>query len=63
MPETFADKNIAGKTIEYDIKIKHIYRGIVPDLNEEFYKNFGLNDPDHKTFKENVSGHFLSSFA
>jgi len=55
MPETFADKKIAGKTIEYDIKIKHIYRGVVPELNEEFYKNFGLNDPDHKTFKENVS--------
>ena len=55
MPETFADKNIAGKTIEYEIKIKHIYKGIVPELNDEFYKNFGLNDSDHKTFKENVS--------
>ena len=38
MPKTFADKNIAGKTIEYEIKIKHIYKGIVPELNDEFYK-------------------------
>jgi len=41
--------------IEYKINVKHVYAGIVPELNEEFYKNFGLNDSDHKTFKENVS--------
>ena len=36
MPESFTDKNIAGKTIEYTIKIKNIYKGIVPELNAEF---------------------------
>ena len=55
MPESFADKKIAGKTIEYNIKIKHIYKGIAPELNEEFYKNFGIADSDHKAFKESVS--------
>ena len=54
MPESFADKNIAGKTIEYTIKIKNIYKGIMPELNAEFYKNFGLTDSDDKAFKENV---------
>ena len=54
MPESFADKNIAGKTIEYTIKIKNIYKGIMPELNAEFYKNFGLTDSDDKGFKENV---------
>ena len=55
MPESFADKKISGKTIEYNIKIKHIYKGIAPELNEEFYKNFGITDSDHKAFKESVS--------
>ena len=54
MPESFADKNIAGKTIEYTIKIKYIYKGIMPELNAEFYKNFGLTDSDDEGFKENV---------
>ena len=54
MPESFADKSIAGKTIEYTIKIKNIYKGIMPELNAEFYKNFGLTDSDDKGFKENV---------
>ena len=54
MPESFTDKNIAGKTIEYTIKIKNIYKGIVPELNAEFYKNFGLTNSDDKGFKENV---------
>ena len=55
MPESFADKKIAGKTIEYSIKIKHIYKGLAPELNEEFYKNFGIADSDHNAFKESVS--------
>lgn len=55
MPESFADKKISGKTIEYNIKIKHVYKGIAPELNEEFYKNFGITDSDHKAFKESVS--------
>ena len=33
MPESFADKNIAGKTIEYTIKIKNIYKSIIFGIN------------------------------
>ncbi len=55
MPESFADKKIAGKTIEYSIKIKHVYKGKAPELNDEFYKNFGIVDSDHEAFKESVS--------
>ena len=54
MPVSFADKKIAGKTIEYSIKIKHVYKGTTPELNEEFYKNFGIADSDHNAFKESV---------
>ena len=55
MPESFSDKKIAGKTIEYSINIKHIYSGKVPELNEEFYKNFGTAGSDHQAFKESVA--------
>ena len=55
MPESFSDKKMAGKTIEYSINIKHIYSGKVPELNEEFYKNFGTAGSDHQAFKESVA--------
>ena len=55
MPSDFSDKNIAGKTIDYKIKIKQIYEGVLPELNEEFYKRFGVENSDHEIFKDNVS--------
>ena len=55
MPESFADKNIAGKSIEYAMTVKHIYKGNAPELDEAFYKNFGITGSDHEAFKESVS--------
>ena len=54
MPKDFPDKNIAGKKITYKIKIKNIFSGIIPELNEEFFKKFGPDNTSIKIFKENV---------
>ena len=55
MPSDFSDKKIAGKTIDYKIKIKHIYEGVLPELDDDFYKKFGVENSDYETFKDNVS--------
>ena len=55
MPDDFNDKKIAGKTIKYNIKIRHIYEGVLPELNDEFYKKFGVENSDYEVFKDNVS--------
>ena len=55
MPSDFSDKKIAGKTIDYKIKIKHIYVGVLPELDDDFYKKFGVENSDYEIFKDNVS--------
>ena len=55
MSADFSDKKIAGKTIDYKIKIKNIYEGVLPELNDEFYKKFGVENSNHEVFKDNVS--------
>ena len=55
MPSDFSDKKIAGKTIDYKIKIKHIYEGVLPELDDDFYKKFGVENSDYEIFKDNVS--------
>ncbi len=55
MPKEFSDKNIAGKTIDYKIVIKNISEGILPELDDDFYKKFGVENSDYEVFKENVS--------
>ena len=57
MPDDFLDKNIAGKTIDYKMKIKHIYKGDLPELNDEFYKKFGTENSSVDIFRENVKKH------
>ena len=54
MPKDFPDKNIAGKKITYKIKIKNIFSGTIPELNEEFFKKFGPDNTSIKIFKDNV---------
>jgi trigger factor len=40
-PEDFGERNLAGKTIAYDVEVKSIKKKIQPDLNDEFAKELG----------------------
>lgn len=43
-PENHFDKTIAGKIIEFTVKINEIYERILPDANDEFALSLGLFD-------------------
>ena len=40
-PEDAQDKRLAGKTLEYQVKIKGIKKKVVPELNDDFAKSLG----------------------
>ncbi|HWC18347.1 MAG TPA: trigger factor [Terriglobales bacterium] len=40
-PEDFQDKRLAGKTLEYKVRVQGIKRKQVPELNDEFAKELG----------------------
>jgi trigger factor len=40
-PEDFGERNLAGKTIAYDVEVKNIKKKIQPELNDEFAKELG----------------------
>lgn len=41
LPDNWADKNLAGKMIDYDLAIKQIKQKKVPELNDDFAKDVG----------------------
>ncbi|MDO8525589.1 MAG: trigger factor [Candidatus Omnitrophota bacterium] len=41
VPETYPDKNVAGKLAKYHVKAKEIKRRVLPELNDEFAGIFG----------------------
>ncbi|MBU4256802.1 trigger factor [Patescibacteria group bacterium] len=51
-PDDHHQKNLAGKLVEFRVKIKEVYERQLPEINKEFAKSFGSNSVDG--FKENI---------
>lgn len=56
-PKEHHQQNLAGKLVEFKVKIQEIYKRELPEINDEFVKNFGLNNVDQ--FKENIKKSLL----
>jgi trigger factor len=53
-PKTYHEKSLAGKKVKFKVKVKKVEETVKPELNEEFFKQFG---PDIKTlddFKKDI---------
>ena len=57
MPIDFPDKELAGKQVKYNIQIKKILTGTLPDLNKDFFMLLGIDTDDEQEFRENVKKH------
>lgn len=41
-PEEHYQKNLAGKMVDFEVKVKEVYKREMPELNDEFAEFFGL---------------------
>ena len=57
MPNDFPDKELAGKTVIYTIKIKKILIGKLPALDKDFFSNLGISTEDESVFRDSVKTH------
>lgn len=58
-PEDYVD-NLKGKEVEFTVKVTNIKKRILPELNEEFYKDLGYeNVKTEAEFKEEVKKHLM----
>ncbi len=42
-PKNHHQKNLAGKDVDFKVKVKKIYERNLPELNDDFAKKFGIN--------------------
>ncbi|MFA5155586.1 MAG: trigger factor [Patescibacteria group bacterium] len=56
-PENHHQQNLAGKLVEFEVKIKEVYSRELPELNDEFAKFFQLKDLEDlkKNIRESMS--------
>ena len=57
MPDDFPEKELAGKTVIYNVKIKKILTGKLPDLNKDFFSTLGITTDDEVVFRDSVKTH------
>jgi len=51
-PADYHNKNLAGRLAEFRVKVKEVYNRILPEVNEDFAKGFGLKSPE--ALKSNI---------
>lgn len=53
-PEGYQAENLAGKTAQFKLTVKAVQESAQPELNEEFIKQFGVEDGSVETFRAEV---------
>jgi len=55
-PDDYASKELAGKEAEFAVTIKKIEESQMPEIDEEFAKQFGVESGDVDQFKTEIKG-------
>jgi len=54
-PEDYGQKDLANKVAKFEIVVKKVEQAILPEVNEEFVKGFGIDDGKLDTLKEQMT--------
>lgn len=53
-PEEYHYKEVAGKPVNFAIKVINVKSSVLPELNDEFYSKFGISDGGVDAFRAEV---------
>ncbi|WP_119396478.1 trigger factor [Salinibius halmophilus] len=53
-PAEYRAENLAGKEAEFDIKVNTVEEGVLPEINDEFFKSFGSEETTEESFRAEV---------
>ena len=54
-PEDYQNKDLAGKPVKFEIKINSVTAPVLPELNEEFFAVFGIDEGGLEAFRKEVA--------
>jgi len=56
-PDDYQNDKLAGKPVVFNVKVRKVLEPVLPELNEEFFKNFGIEEGGEQAFKTAVTDH------
>lgn len=54
-PAEYHSADLAGKDVEFDLTINSVSEQVLPEVDEEFYKSFGVEDGGEEAFREEIT--------
>jgi trigger factor len=54
-PTEYHNDDLAGADVEFDITLNSVSEQVLPEVNEEFYKSFGVEEGGVEAFREEIS--------
>jgi len=54
-PDDYHGEEVAGRAVEFDIRVKEVAEPELPEVNEEFIKSFGVESGDFEAFRREIS--------
>ncbi len=58
-PDEYQNEKLAGKPVVFNVSVKKVLEPVLPELNEEFFRNFGIKDASHEAFTKEVREHMV----
>ncbi len=53
-PDDYHGKDVAGKTAQFKLSVSKVEEPVIPELNEELIKSFGIASGDEEEFRKDV---------
>jgi trigger factor len=53
-PETYHNKELAGKAVEFTVTVHQVAEPVLPELDADFFASFDIKDGDEKAFRAEV---------
>lgn len=53
-PEDYGNEKLAGQEATFDVTVKKVEEGTLPEIDAEFVKSFGINDGEAETLKAEI---------
>lgn len=62
-PEQYGNEKLAGKTARFDIEIVKVEAPVLPEVDEEFIKSYGIETGDVAAFREDIKANMERELA
>ena len=56
-PETFANEELAGKPVTFQVQVNRVEEAVLPELDEAFFEVFGVSEGGEQAFRQEIRSH------